>query len=123
MRMFPLPQHCPDIPPHWGIEPLQDQGLLLLLMPENDANAHFYTYWAETHKKKLLVCSQWNKLKHESAMYFAIDNMWEIWMTRNLNIVLMLVTFKRHTSWFSFEWTHVLYLHLENSTGRYLYYP
>ena len=27
--------HCPGIPLHWGIEPSQDQGLLLLLMPDN----------------------------------------------------------------------------------------
>jgi hypothetical protein len=31
---YPLPPPCPGIPLHWGIEPSQDQGPLLLLMPD-----------------------------------------------------------------------------------------
>jgi hypothetical protein len=36
MRVFshPLLPPCPGIPLHWGIKPLQDQGLLLPLMPD-----------------------------------------------------------------------------------------
>jgi hypothetical protein len=32
---YPLSSHSPDIPQHCGIEPSQEQGLLLLLMPDN----------------------------------------------------------------------------------------
>lgn len=28
--------HCPSIPLHWGIKPSQDQGILLLLRPDNE---------------------------------------------------------------------------------------
>jgi hypothetical protein len=31
---YPLPSHHPGIPLHWGMELAQDQGLLLLLMPD-----------------------------------------------------------------------------------------
>ena len=31
---YPILFPCPDIPLHWGIEPLQDQGSLLPLMSD-----------------------------------------------------------------------------------------
>lgn len=34
-----LPPHCPSIPLHWGIKPLQDQGPPLTLMPDQASSA------------------------------------------------------------------------------------
>ena len=34
MRVFPYPPHCPPIPLHSGIEPFQDQGPFIPLMPD-----------------------------------------------------------------------------------------
>jgi hypothetical protein len=63
MRVFPhqtthpLLPPCPGIPPHWGIEPSQDQGPLLSLMPDKPIHCYICSWSHESHHVYSLVGS------------------------------------------------------------------
>jgi len=58
---FP-PQH-PNILLHWGNEPSQDQGLLLLLMPDN-----------------AILCYRWVEAMGTLCCWFSPWELWGIWL-------------------------------------------